>query len=64
MSIQEFASFLSRIHPLDTLSRGDLENLSKSISIKTIQKNECIFFWTSHLEHKSCVHFCYSRTVF
>jgi len=42
MSIQEFASFLSRIHPLGTLSRGDLENLSQSISIKTIQQHECI----------------------
>jgi len=42
MSIQEFASFLSRIHPLDTLSRIDLETLSKSISLKTIKKNECI----------------------
>ena len=42
MSRQEFSSFLSRIHPFDTLSRGELEILSKSLSIKTIKKNECI----------------------
>ncbi|NQY94167.1 MAG: cyclic nucleotide-binding domain-containing protein, partial [Campylobacteraceae bacterium] len=39
---QEFSSFLSRIHPFDTLSRGELEVLSKSLSIKIIKKNECI----------------------